>query len=356
MESHVALMAKLITMENASMDWFEQLTGFREADADTVQRHLRVEGDQLKSAVNGASYGIGHLELASLADLRNRVNPLAQALPGRLNVSVISGDVRKMHGDPEYRGALFQVASQFNLLEMLSPSVTPEDGVTRYAGDPTQGPACAIAAGAATIFRNYFIPMAGALGQTRESQLDALSDVGLALSAALDRPVGQLWQMRNGYALCSREGMAQIARFLDAASDERIDAIRGRLRIGVHWDVEVTDGTSPPRPHVSQAFCSALPLSYSSLAFAEGRAFATLVLEAAYEATLLAAVANAQRGASNRVLLTLLGGGAFGNDRHWILSAIRRALRLPSAQGLDVRLVSFDWPSDDLIDLGKEFA
>jgi hypothetical protein len=38
-----------------------------------------------------------------------------------------------MHADPELEGALFQVASQFNLLEMTGPSVTPEDRVTRYS-------------------------------------------------------------------------------------------------------------------------------------------------------------------------------------------------------------------------------
>ena len=37
-------------------------------------------------------------------------------------------------------------------MEMVAPHVTPEDGVTRYQGDPTQGPACAMAAGGAPIF------------------------------------------------------------------------------------------------------------------------------------------------------------------------------------------------------------
>ena len=62
---------------------------------------------------------------------------------------------------PENAGALFQVASQLNLLEMTGPEVTPEDGVTIYQDDRTQGPACAIAAGAATIYRNYFAPVGG---------------------------------------------------------------------------------------------------------------------------------------------------------------------------------------------------
>jgi len=57
-----------------------------------------------------------------------------------------------MHADSANAGAIFQVASQFNLLEMVSDNVTPEQGVTRYERDATQGPACAIAAGAGTIY------------------------------------------------------------------------------------------------------------------------------------------------------------------------------------------------------------
>ena len=52
---------------------------------------------------------------------------------------------------------------------------TLEQGMTRYAGDPTQGPACAIAAGAATIYRNYFAPVGNKFGQTKDRQLDGLA-------------------------------------------------------------------------------------------------------------------------------------------------------------------------------------
>lgn len=90
----------------------------------------------------------------------------------------VQGDVRALHAQAEFEGALFQVASQMNLLEMIGPSRSPEDGVTIYRDDPTQGPACAIAAGAATIYRNYFVPVGDQVGQTAERQLDALADVG----------------------------------------------------------------------------------------------------------------------------------------------------------------------------------
>jgi hypothetical protein len=69
-----------------------------------------------------------------LQSLREGVKS-AGGLPERLKVSVVTGDVRQMHRSPENTGALFQVASQFNLLEMVSPTVTPEQGVTRYQHD-----------------------------------------------------------------------------------------------------------------------------------------------------------------------------------------------------------------------------
>jgi hypothetical protein len=69
---------------------------------------------------------------------------------------------------------------------------------------------------------------------------------------------------------------------------------------------------------------------------------ARLVLEAAYEATLWEAVLNRLSGGTEVVLLTLLGGGAFGNEESWIIDALRRALILARDCPLDVRLVSYD--------------
>jgi hypothetical protein len=112
------------------MDWFERLTGFRETGYEETRSRLEVDGGRLRSRINGGSYGIGELELASLHDLRARAE-IAGGRPGRLRMSVVTGDVRRMHQSPANAGAVFQVASQFNLLEMVSPDVTPEDSVDR---------------------------------------------------------------------------------------------------------------------------------------------------------------------------------------------------------------------------------
>ena len=63
------------------------------------------------------------------------------------------------------------------------------------------------------------------------------------------------------------------------------------------------------------------------------------MLRAAYEATLLAAAEQAAGGGSNKVLLTRLGGGAFGNADAWIDDAIERALGVVEDAGLDISIV-----------------
>jgi hypothetical protein len=231
------------------------------------------------------------------------------------------------------------------MLEMTGPEVTPEQGVTRYLGDPTQGPACAIAAGAATIFRNYFAPVGDRCGQTSERQLDGLALMGETLARATGLPLTSLWEMQNGYALCTKSGLRAISKHVEALAPDQRDALAGTLCVGLHQDVEVTDAKGPDRQIVSQIFCSALPVRYSDVPANEWKTFASLVLQAAYEATLWAGVVNAQRGASNIVLLTRLGGGAFGNDDEWIDSALRRAFSIVADFGLDVKIVSLGNPS-----------
>lgn len=337
------------------MDWFEALTGFRELSYKETQSKLSVDGNRLISLVNGRSRLIGEFEMPSLSELRSRAAGI-RSQRGKANVRVVQGDVRKMHTSSEYAGALFQVASQFNALEMTGPDVSPEDGVTRYQHDRTQGPACAIAAGSATIYRNYFAPVNGSPGQTTDRQLNGLSLLGLALRTDLGMNVADLWVMKNGYALCSRAGLDAISAHLKNLDAEQIDDLRGRVSIAVQRNVEVTETGAPAGQLVSQAFCSALPVAYSNVSSGYWRSFATLVLEAAYEATLLEASLNVARRGSNIVLLTLLGGGAFGNESKWIYSAIRHALRRVEGHALDIRIVSYGSPPRELLEFAASLA
>ena len=333
-------------------DWFESITGFRELAYPETQAKLWVEDGRLCSKHSANRYAVGTLETPTLADLRGYVsNRNLRVGCSRTRVSLITGDARKLHSERQFRGSLFQVASQFNLLEMVGPSVTPEHGVTGYASDRTQGPACAIAAGAGTILRNYLVPLDGQLGQTRSRQIDCLAEVGNALG----NPTDSLWTMRNGYALCTEQGLQQIDRRLEIMTQDEYDGVRALLQIGLHWNVQVTD-VGEAEHLVSQAYCSALPVAYTQVQRGRWRRFASLVLEGAYEATLLAGMLNAHRGGNNIVLLTRLGGGAFGNEPDWINNAIARAIRLARDCGLDIRIVCYGSITPDLQELVSEFV
>lgn len=103
--------------------------------------------------------------------------------------------------------------------------------------------------------------------------------------------------------------------------------------------------------HITQVFCSALPVAYTSAPARIWEPFARLVLSAAYEATLWAGLLNAARTGDARVYLTLLGGGAFGNDKVWISDAIAGALASFSRTRLDVRIVCFGVPPASIVRL-----
>lgn len=325
------------------MDWFRNITGFAEVGYEDTRARLVVEGEHLVSKADGRRHRVGRFELVRLRDLRHRVTGAMDA-GLRCTLRSVVGDSRAMHADPALREATFQVASQFNALEMVGPQVTPEHGVTRYIHDRTQGPACAIAAGAATIWRNYFVPLEGGHGQTASRQLDGLSGVGQALAQRLGCRVDELWTMRNGYALATSQGLQAIGRLLRSAPEAERDALRAELAVGVQRGADVTDLPPQSRHTVTQVFCSALPVAYSDLPASLWEPFARLVLEAAYEATLLAAVETRMHGGASTVLLTRLGGGAFGNAPDWIDDGIVRALSLSEHAGLNVHLVSYGTP------------
>jgi hypothetical protein len=314
--------------------WFEKLTGFVEESPRQVRSNMTVEGNLLKSAVNGSVFVCGDLETPSLAELRERVK-LCKPPLGNLSVREVVADVQMLHTDETNAGSVFQVASQFNLLEMVSPSVGPESGVDGYEYDHTQGPACAIAAGAGTIYRNYFVNVNGEPGQSADRQIDCLADFGDALGNSSNR----LWEMRNGYALASEDGLVEISNRLRACDDSELDELRQLLRIGVHWDTQVTLNGSGHL--VSQAYCSALPVAYSPHSANLWAEFARLVLEASYESAICTAILNAVKTGNNKLFLTLLGGGAFGNKTDWIISSIKRAFDIYKNIDLDVSIVSY---------------
>lgn len=319
--------------------------GFDEVDPEQVRAHIQIKAKQLISKINNEVYQYGQLQIVSLEKLRASSKSFKDH-GASISLSEIVGDIQDLHKDQANNGALFQVASQFNLLEMISSSVTPEKGVDIYEGDHTQGPACAVACGAGTIYRNYFVPVNGQTGQSSKNQIDCLKDI----AKALGNDHHDLWQMENGYLMTTQKGLNNITDQIKNKTAEAYENLKGKLSVGIQWDTEVTlAGTDNI---VVQVFCSAIPVSYNHLDnIDDWEIFAKMILEATYEATFYTAMLNYEKTGNNKVFLTLVGGGAFGNKKEWIIDSIKKVVLKFINTPLDVRIVSYKYSNPDVIRL-----
>jgi hypothetical protein len=234
-------------------------------------------------------------------------------------------------------GAFFQVASQFNMLEMVSPAsrLTMD---RRYEHDHTQGPRAPSRAEPEPSTATTWCPL-----MTRSVSRRSVSSTGLPISSAL----GVDLKVRNGYAIPT---VAQLGQLSDILRRRRADRdAHGRASHRLQWDTEVT--LDDVAHTVTQAYCSALPVAYAGYPAQQWESFARLVLGAAYEASFAAAVLNAEATGNPTAYLTLLGAGAFGNPTAWVFDALRRASRLSSYADLDVVIVSYGRANPQLSEL-----
>lgn len=327
--------------------WFKELTGFDELSPDDVRNNLHIEGKNIISKVNGKSYHFGVLEIPTLSQLRLTSKDINTSCKS-LSIAELVGNAQTLHCNEDNKNALFQAASQFNLLEMVGPHITPEKGVGIYENDYTQGPACAIACGAGTIYRNYFAAVQGNIEQTAFTQIDCLCEIG----KLLNNEKLNLWKMANGYALLNQEGLLNINKQIAQLSYSERETLKGALKIGLQWNTEVTLGSN--KQLVSQAYCSALPVAYSNLESYYFESFARVILEATYEATFHAALINLENTGSKKLFLTLVGGGAFGNEMHWIIESLQQTIALFKNYPLQVNIVSYGNSNEHVVKMINE--
>jgi hypothetical protein len=346
---------------SATTSWFEMLFKFEEKKYDETKSLF---------IVRDASNGNGNKELISTMDdktvfpLGNFSTPNLESLrqqglevlerrdaqfiqngevkpPGSVQLTHLAvEDAFTLHA--ENPGAVIQAASQFNALEFPSPGCTPEAGVTGYAYDRTQGPACALACGAGTVFRNYFADVdgSGQEGQEHDRQINNLDD----FERKIDNSIEKYFEVINGYTL----GMSEdnLSR-LNAKLTGREDELRDCIKVGVHRDVGVVfknrwESCVGEDIRCTQVFCSALSLGvYCPVPSKAVEKFAKIILAAAYEATLWTAVLESEKKGDmeQKVFLTFVGGGVFGNRDDWICDAIARAVMTCSKANARLKVV-----------------
>lgn len=384
-------------MKSGTKNFFHDVFGFEELVIGDDKK-LKVN-ESIRGAFKGGSYLIGHrreiktgeLSTPTLLESEEEFKVLLRQFRVSKKVyDVVAtgentvGNAREMHSSPENNGAIFQAASQFNLLEHILPSFGPEHGITCYENDNTQGPAVAMSAVGGLAYRNYLVRIKNGIvssdedakmGQDRDNQIDCLVDVqriiknqALKNKIAFDStlrsrhipstiiPNGDCFILYNGYVE-SNAGNLQILNSLLAGSGgaEFRQDLKNALRVGIHRDVQVTLNNNYANPNfVTQIYASAVGIAYSSLGANETQRkalwepFAKIVLESAYEHTMLEGLKNnikkILKGEETKpIMLTKLGGGVFGNDHDWIKKAMSSAIEKAGEYGVpfDVKLVHY---------------
>lgn len=280
--------------------WFAELFGFKEIENVSLfsnnRRKFEHKAPLLHCKENGKTFTVGHFSTPSVKDLRAR-NADCGPTPGAITVKHIV-TATSMENHAAHPGAVFQVASGFNCLHMRDEKHVPENGVHELVSDHSQGPDSAMACAAGALVRSYF-GLSGR-GQTRDSQINTLDDLGSALGNAKES--SSLWRIENGYCFVPNEAALRTIGSKIAASRE---ALLPLIKVGVHADVGLTfvsrveprsnalNRAPEPPPTVSQVLCAALPLQHSSKQLggkdsttALWEPFERLILDAAYEATL----------------------------------------------------------------------
>jgi len=338
------------------------------------------------SAKSDTHYDIGKFRYPTLGKLRSESQEIIENNDSsdkgeisKLTFNTLIADVQSLHGKVENKFAIFQVASQFNCLEFVSPGVTPESGVTDYSNDRTQGPACCLCTGPAITYRNYLhyyedeIAVGISIdseratarnGQRKERQADMLSDFSRKIGNNVDDNgggKGVFWDMKGGYAMSNSKRLQKIPwnKFLtdDSNHCNKYDELMQTLRIGIHEDIEVTHfggfgikKIQNKDMKVTHCLCSAVPVSYNT---AHSRAsdwepLARIILKASYECVFHAAILNMMRHHNNeectgsrKIFLTKVGGGVFGNRSSWINDAIIHCCQKFKKFNLEVCLVCY---------------
>jgi len=334
--------------------WFEDTFGFVEKDTSetslwdlTLKQFELVDDKVLLCKANDKKFHHGGFETPSLEALRRRSEEASFEAPddfmmaGDLTFENIVAETRELYGDVENEGAVFQVSSLYNCLETnIGSGTRKEHGVSCYASHETQGPASAISCPAATVYRNYFL--------SEKEPIDCLSEA----AKFVDNDENKYWSMNNGY--CEPYVKGSITKLSNQIASDRAgfaSTFMSKVQVGVHWDTEVWTGTH----RVCQVLCSALPIAdfKSSAGAADWEGFARIALQAAFDATLTAAVLlAAKRGSRVKVYLTPVGGGLLGNRRRWIIEALDKALTTHRKDPLDVFLYHYAAiPEDGFLDL-----
>ncbi|MBY0352889.1 hypothetical protein K2W90_00820 [Candidatus Babeliales bacterium] len=327
-------------------------TDFRHGFYKTALSSETKNGQQIYFIKNnaGKKYQCGYFEQLSIGALRaataaidaRDITTMTQR-KGTFSVMYgIRADIQGLQGEPKNQDTVFQVASNFNGLETIEGSPTAVTDMNAhtlqgYESDHTQGPFASISATPGLILRRYYAFYPGNetapsenwwQGNAPARQVNFLSDL-----------MDTIGMTQGGYVL--------LHNAVAAGTNPTNEDLK-KMKIGFHGETQATFGhivnfpnnqvvLQDPLPIINQVFTAGVNFYATNTRSAIADAWAQTILNAAYEGTIRAA---AYKNKKN-VVLTLIGGGVFGNPKEWIVAAIERMKDFIVKSGIEVWLNVF---------------
>jgi hypothetical protein len=297
------------------MNWFSQIFGFEEKNYEqTRSKFLEIFYRENSKTIQ--NIGIGDLIIFNNYYLKNNIVFFKN---GYLRITNIIDDIRNIHRN--YKNSTIQVASQLNCLEMINPFIRPENGITIYSQDNTQGPICSLCCPAGLAYRNYIYNG----GQTYNKQI-CLMNEAMEYLTSIDNNIK--YNVSNGYLnINDNNDLIRINNLLD--NHDIRDHFKGLIKSGSHRNQEVIINGYKLNHNINHVYCSGIPINYNvNISSKQLWSKLSIVwLEAMYENTLLIAYKNNSiLGRDEPCFLTKLGGGVFGMEDTIIINAIHSSI------------------------------
>ena len=348
-------------------EWFENFFKFEEFSSishahykpeiryTVNQQSISKIYDKEKNIINGLNCGI--FEIFSLEELHQLLDiSIKNVNNNKVSIKNEYCSIIDIQNNPKYENSTVQAASQLNCLEMASPKYIPEDGITIYYSDNTQGPLCAMCAPSGLAYRNYIYND----GQTENKQIDMSEKLLKYLKSKDPTNKNINWNVKNGYLMFNKqEELDTINKLL---TDQTIfDEAKKLIQSGSHSKQGILfhdDKLNGKNKLINHVYCSGLPITYNSLNIdtESWGLFSKLFLEGMYENTLLIAIMNnLLLGEQKPCFLTKVGGGVFGMKNEDINFAIKKACKKIYNMGfnLEIFLIDLNKYDNDFEDFEK---
>lgn len=281
------------------------------------------------------SVKIGTWTQPSLNELRQRVSKKLSSqrmLTGNLRLIIhdpknpCESDIRYLH--TRYPDAFFMLASNFNALEGGMGDYRV--GHDHMNTGPVQGEEAVMATMGAGIFRRYFLPRINLL-QNMNHLFNIDTTYGTPIIIGLKNSTLKLTP--QDMASLSIGIHSDIAVTSEYNPDNKMIHRSGQYHIPA-YNLE-TPIIGPGSVRVSHIITSGHDLRNVDPQSEEQQDIARAIIVASYEATLLAAI----DGDAKKLVLTMLGAGAFNNNPMWIVEALNRLIPVIVLSDMDIYIV-----------------